>query len=68
MKISTDKLYQLCNKYQWFTSGDNRQYDLLFKLNKDGASLEKLATIIWICSTGYDEQHILEILKQEADL
>jgi len=68
MKISTDKLYQLCNKYQWFTCGDKRQYDLLFKLNKDGASLEKLATIIWICSTGYDEQYILEILKKEHDL
>ena len=68
MKISTDKLYQLCNKYQWFTCGDNRQYELLFKLNKEGMSLEKLATIIWFCSIGYDEQFILKILKQEADL
>lgn len=68
MKISNEKLYYLCNKYQWFTCGDNRQYELLFKLNKDGASLEKLATIIWICSTGYDEQLILKILKQEADI
>lgn len=67
MKISNDKLYQLCNKYQWFTCGDKRQYDLLFKLNKDGASLEKLATIIWICSTGYDEQFILNTLKKERD-
>lgn len=68
MKISNEKLYYLCNKYQWFTSGDNRQYELLFKLNKDGASLETLATIIWICSVGYDEQFILKILRQEADL
>ena len=68
MKISNDKLYYLCNKYQWFTSGDNRQYMLLFKLNKDGASLEKLTTIIWICSVGYDEQNILKILKQECDI
>lgn len=22
MKISTETLYRLCNKYQWFTSGD----------------------------------------------
>ncbi|WP_438848410.1 hypothetical protein [Anaerocaecibacter muris] len=68
MKISNEKLYYLCNKYQWFTCGNNRQYELLFKLNKDGASLEKLATIIWICSTGYDEQYILEILKKECDI
>ena len=68
MKISNEKLYYLCNKYQWFTCGDNRQYELLFKLNKNGASLEKLATIIWICSTDYDEQYILEILKKERDV
>ena len=68
MKISNEKLYCLCNKYQWFTSGDNRQYELLFNLNKDGASLEKLATIIWICSVGYDERTILEILKKECDI
>ncbi|MDE6966665.1 MAG: hypothetical protein K2O94_06780 [Clostridiales bacterium] len=68
MKISNEKLYCLCNKYQWFTSGDDRQYELLFNLNKDGASLEKLATIIWICSVGYDERTILEILKKECDI
>ncbi len=68
MKISTDKLFSLCNKYQWFTNGDCKQYDLLFKLNKDGAPLEKLATIIWICSSGWNEQDILIILKQECDL
>lgn len=68
MKISNEKLYNLCNKYQWFTSGDNRQYDLLFERNKQGASLETLATIIWICSAGYDEQFILKILKQECDI
>ncbi len=68
MKISNEKLYYLCNKYQWFTCGDNRQYELLFKLNKDDASLEKLATIIWIYSADYDEQYILSILKKECDI
>lgn len=66
-KISSTKLYYLCNKYQWFTNGDNRQYRELFRLADEGASLEKLATIIWICSIGYPEKDILEILKQEAD-
>ena len=68
MKISIDKLYYLCNKYQWFTSGDNKQYKLLFDLNNQGASLDTLATIIWICSQGCDEQTILEILKKECDI
>jgi hypothetical protein len=68
MKISTDKLYYLCNKYQWFTNGDNKQYRKLFERNKQGASLETLATIIWICSDDYDEQLILNILKRETDI
>ncbi len=68
MKISTDKLYYLCNKYQWFTSGDNTQYKKLFERCKQGASLRTLATIIWICSKDYDEQLILNILKKETDI
>ncbi len=68
MKISTEKLYTLCNKYQWFTNGDNKQYTMLFDLNKRGASLDTLAMIIWICSTDWNEQDILKILQKEADL
>ena len=68
MKISTDKLYYLCNKYQWFTSGDIKQYRKLFERNRQGVSLETLATIIWICSDEYSEQTILEILKKECDV
>lgn len=68
MKISTDKLFCLCNKYKWFMNGDCEQYDMLFDLNDRGVSLETLATIIWICSSGWTEQSILKILKQEADL
>lgn len=68
MKISTEKLYYLCNKYQWFTNGDVKQYRTLFDLNKQGTSLEKLAFIIWFCSTDYDERTILEILQKECDL
>ncbi len=52
MKLSTETLYRLCNKYQWFTSGDCTQYEKMFERNKQGASLETLATIIWLCSVG----------------
>lgn len=66
MRISTETLYRLCNKYQWFTSGDCTQYEKLFEKNKQGASLETLATIIWLCSVGYEEKQILEILEKEC--
>lgn len=68
MKITTDKLYYLCNKHQWFTNGDCKQYAMLFERNRNGATLETLATIIWICSTDWNEQAILEILQKETDL
>ena len=68
MKISIDKLYYLCNKYQWYTNGDRLQYDLMFQECKNGAPLERLATFIYVCSRGYSEQDILKILQQEADI
>ena len=67
-RLSEEKLYLLCNKHQWFTNGDTLQYRRLFERNKQGASLETLATIIWICSAETNEQKILEILKKECDL
>ena len=68
MKLSTDKLYYLCNKYQWFTAGDSRQYSKLFEKRKSGASLETLALIIWLCSSNMTEKDILEILQKECDI
>lgn len=67
MQLSTEKLYRLCNKYQWFTAGDVEQYSKLFIKNKEGATLEQLALIIWICSSNMSEQEILETLKTEAN-
>lgn len=66
MKISTETLYRLCNKYQWFTSGDCTQYEKLFAKARQGTGLETLATIIWLCSVRYEEKQILEILEKEC--
>ena len=66
-KLSTEKLYYLCNKYQWFTAGDRDQYDKLFLKNRNGATLEQLALIIWLCSSNAEEKYILEILEKECD-
>ena len=67
MKISTEKLYRLCNKYQCFKSCDCTKYEKLFKRNRQGASLETLATIIWLCSVGYEEKDILKMLEKECE-
>lgn len=47
---SSDELRFLCINKNWFTSGSIRQYEKLFELNRNGASITKLATAIWICS------------------
>lgn len=57
-KLTTMDMYELCNKYQWFTHGTNSQYEKMFdfvrKANIDSIMIEnktmKLATMIWICS------------------
>lgn len=38
MKLSTETLYRLCNKYQWFTSGDcTNMKKCLSETNKERA-------------------------------
>lgn len=49
-KLNTQDLWQLCNEKNWFTNGDNYQYERMFKANEEGCSLDELVAIIWICS------------------
>lgn len=69
MKYSTIPTYDLralCIEHGWFTCGTNEQYDKLFKANACGASIEEIATIIWLCSDGedlVDRNDILATLK-----
>lgn len=43
-------IYELCNKYQWFTCGSVRQYEKALTMAKGGVSITELARVIWICS------------------
>lgn len=49
-RISNGMLRYLCIKNQWFTEGTNSQYEKLFKMNSQLASIEQIATVIWLCS------------------
>lgn len=53
--IPTYDLRALCIEHDWFTCGTNEQYAKLFYANTNGASMEEIATIIWLCSD--DEKH-----------
>ena len=49
-RIDNDKLRSLCIKHNWFTCGTNSQYSKLFDMNEQGAGIEQIATVIWLCS------------------
>lgn len=58
-----EDLYHMCNNNNWFTCGDNSQYNKLFELNREGASIEELALVIYICSD-CSRESILNKLKE----
>lgn len=63
--ILTEELWALCNKMDWFTAGTNSQYEKLFDLNREGASLDELALVIWLCTPDQTREGILSTLKKE---
>lgn len=64
--LSAEDLRVLCIRENWFTSGTNSQYEKLFDLNREGASLEDLALVIWLCSSGVDREEVLHKLNEKC--
>lgn len=64
--IENSRLRQMCIDNDWFTSGTNEQYSRLFTLNENGASIDTLATAIWLCSSGAAYEDILATLNEDA--
>ena len=62
--LSAEDLRVLCIRENWFTNGDNSQYEKLFDLNREGASLEDLALVIWLCSDEVDREEVLHKLNE----
>ena len=73
-KLTTMDMYELCNEKQWFTCGTNSQYEKMFDYvnssNIDSLSIrndekiEKLATMIWICSDNIEEDEIKNSIRK----
>lgn len=64
MKIqnSVSDIRYLCIKNNWFTNGGNRQYETMFQRVEEGADVEEIATIIWICSVNVTREEIIQKL------
>lgn len=67
MTINRYTLYRLCNDNNYFTCGDNSQYEKLFTANENNASKKELALIIWVCSENATIEEIEENLKVERE-
>lgn len=65
MTLNRYTLYRVCNDNNYFTCGDNTQYDKLFEANERNASKKELALIIWVCSDNVSIEDIEENLKVE---
>lgn len=65
MTLNRYTLYRLCNDNNYFTGGDNSQYDKLFEANERNASKKELALIIWVCSENVSLEEIETNLKVE---
>ncbi len=62
--VPTDELRALCIKNDWFDCGTNEQYDKLFYANENRASIEEIATIIWLCSDDVRRKDVLDTLLE----
>ena len=70
---TTDRLFtkshlrEICISNKWFTEGSNSQYNKLFELNDDGADLDQLSLVIWLCSDSekWSENEIYKELMEE---
>ena len=62
--LTREEVRSLCIRRGWFTSGTSSQYEKLFRLVDDGADLETLARLVWLCSDEVEYDEILHELRQ----
>ena len=59
---TTAEVRSLCIKNDWFTCGSNSQYERMFEKVREGADVEEVATIIWVCSENVTKEEIIKEL------
>ncbi|MBR4472535.1 MAG: hypothetical protein IKS55_02750 [Oscillospiraceae bacterium] len=60
-----DKIYQLCNREQYFTCGTPRQYDLMFSMAvMPEMSVRDIAVMIFTCSDNASLGRILSDINE----
>lgn len=64
VSIPNEELRKLCIEKGWCDNADNSQYEKIFYANENRHyfSLDMLSVMIWICSDGYEEWQVYDIL------
>lgn len=60
------RLRSLCIRNDWFSQGDNDQYERMFDANdtRNNFTIEEVALIIWVCSANVTREEVLEKLLE----
>ncbi len=68
LPMTFENVRELCIEHDWFREGDGDQFSALHDMIREGASLEDVALVIWICSvnTAKSREEVFEILKEAA--
>lgn len=64
--LTFDDLRTLCIENSWFTNGDNEQFEKLYNMIHEGANIDEVALVIWICSDEKSRKYIRTMLEAKA--
>lgn len=64
--LTFEDVRMLCIENRWFTNGDNEQFSKLYDMIHDGASLDEVALVIWICSTEASRKFVRTMLEAKV--
>lgn len=62
-KLTYSDVYSLCNKNAWFTSGSANQYKKLFEIVENGATIDEITLVIWLCSSLFTREEIKQTIE-----
>ena len=63
-KLTYSDVYALCNRNQWFTSGSLNQYRKLFEIVENGATIDEIALVIWLCSSDVTREEVKQAVEK----
>lgn len=64
--LTSSELRAICIKYDLFTCGDIDQYNKLFDMLNNGATLNEIAAVIWVCSRIESISAVVRLLNVEG--